>query len=361
MSDESFQEKTQAPTPKRRRDAARKGEVPRSPEVTTAFLLLAGAAMVATLSGPASRALVDLFGRSAAGITALPVGADGVAAYLRGVGRATLGALAPLVLVLAGTALAVSALQARGVLALEPLAPRWSRLDPLRKAKQIWGVRSLAELVKSLLKLAVIGFVVWTVLGNVVDDVASLPQQSLVALLEMLRGYAVRLLLAVGLAYLVVALLDYAYQVWSHEKQLRMTHEEVRKELKETEGDQVMKVRRRSMARQFARRRMMLSVSEADVVVTNPTHIAVALKYDPDVAAAPIVLAKGERKVAERIKALAVEAGVPMVENKPLARALWATATVGRPIPVEFFVAVAEVLAFVYRHRSGTARYGARR
>lgn len=361
MADETMQEKTQAPTPKRRQDAARKGQVPRSPEVTTAFLLMAGAGAVGLASGATSRTLVDLFGRSVVGITTMPVGVDGMVEHVEAVGRMTFVAIAPMVLLLSGTALAISVLQARGILTMTPLKPQWERLDPLKKAKQIWGVKAVAELVKSLLKLGLIGIVVWLTLRSMVDDVASLSQTSPMALLAVLRRYTVRVLLAVGGAYLVVAALDYAYQVWQHERQLRMSREEVKRELKESEGDQVVKVRRRTMARQQAHRRMMLSVSEADVVVTNPTHVAVALKYDPDVAPAPIVLAMGERKVAERIKALAADEGIPTVENKPLARALLATARVGEAIPAEFFVAVAEVLAFVYRHRSGAGAYGARR
>ncbi len=358
MSEESMQEKTQAPTPKRRQDAARKGQVPRSPEVTTAFLLMAGAGAVGLVGGTASRTVVDLFGRSVVGVTAMPVGMDGAVEHVEAAAGLALAAVAPIVLILSGTALAISVLQARGVLTLTPLKPQWERLDPLKKAKQIWGVKAVAELLKSLLKLGLIGVVVWITLRSMIDDVGSLSQTSPMALLVLLRRYTVRVLLAAGAAYLVVAALDYAYQVWQHEKQLRMTREEVKRELKESEGDQVVKVRRRTMARQLAHRRMMLSVSEADVVVTNPTHVAVALKYDPDVAPAPIVLAMGERKVAERIKALAAEEGIPTVENKPLARALLATARVGQAIPVEFFVAVAEVLAFVYKHRSGAGTYG---
>jgi flagellar biosynthetic protein FlhB len=179
-----------------------------------------------------------------------------------------------------------------------------------------------------------------------------LGQKSPFALLGFVRIHSARLLLWTGLAYLTLALADYAYQIWQHEKQLKMSKEEVRKELKESEGDQVVKVRRRTMARQMVRRRMLLAVSEADVVVTNPTHIAVALKYDPDVADAPMVLAMGERKLAQRIKELARENGIPTVENRPLARALLATAKVGHPIPVELFMAVAEILAWVYRQAS---------
>ena len=257
--------------------------------------------------------------------------------------------MAPVLLVMAGTALAISAMQAQGVLSVEPLKPQWSRMNPIKKIPQIWGWKAVMELGKSLLKLLVVGVVVWIVLGSAASDISALGQQTPFSILMLVRTYAVRMLLWAGLAYLVVALVDYAFQLWQHEKQLKMSKEEIRKELKESEGDQVMKVRRRTMARQLARRRMLLAVSDADVVITNPTHIAVALKYDPSVADAPMVLAMGERKVAERIKEIARQDGVPLAENKPLARALFATAKVGFPIPLELFVAVAEILAWVYR------------
>jgi flagellar biosynthetic protein FlhB len=166
-----------------------------------------------------------------------------------------------------------------------------------------------------------------------------------------MQEQAVRLLLGAGLAYLLLALADYAYQIWRHEKNLKMSKEEIKRELKDSEGDQILKIRRRTMARSMARRRMLLSVSDADVVVTNPTHIAVALKYDPELAPAPMVLAMGARKVAEQIKRVALEHEVPVVENRTLARALYKTAKVGLPIPVELYVAVAEILAWVIKQR----------
>jgi len=249
----------------------------------------------------------------------------------------------------AGAALTVSALQARGVLSLEPLKPKWARLDPVTRIPQLWGSRAVVELLKSLVKLALVGWVVAWAGRKAALEFGSLAVRSPLALLMGVRDFTVRVLVAAGLAYLVLALADYGWQIWQHEKRLRMSREEIKKELKESEGDQIVRVRRRTMARQLARRRMLLSVSQADVVVTNPTHIAVALKYDPEVADAPVVLAMGERKVAERIKELAREHRVPTVENKPLARALFATARVGFPIPVELFVAVAEILAWVYR------------
>ena len=349
MAEESFQERTESPSPKRRQEAANKGEIPRSQEVTIAVLLLASAGVVAGTGGVMANAVVNVFGMSVSKLSALPVGIAGSAEYVNAVGWKMLVAISPAVLTMAGAALAVGAVQARGVLSMDPLQPKWDRLDPFKKAAQIWGWKAVMELLKTFVKLGIVSIAVFAVLRSAIQEIPSLGQTSPFALLATVQRYATRMLLAAGLAYLVLAVADYAFQFWQHEKKLRMTREEVKKELKESEGDQVIKVRRRTIGRQMARRRMLLAVSEADVVVTNPTQIAVALKYDPDVAAAPMVLALGERKVAERIRELAKEAGVPVIENKALARALLATAQVGQPIPVDLFLAVAEVLAFVYR------------
>ena len=161
-----------------------------------------------------------------------------------------------------------------------------------------------------------------------------------------------RLFVTAGLAYLFVAAADYAFQFWQHLRSMRMTKDEVRRELKMQDGDPLLKSRQRSIARSRARRQMFADVPKADVVIVNPTHIAIALRYDPLAAPAPIVLAMGQRLIAERIKALAHEHGVPVIENKPLARALLAAARVGMMIPAELYIAVAEVLAFVIRQRA---------
>lgn len=352
MSQDAQGDRTEAPTPKKRDDTRRKGQVPRSQEVNTAFLLLAGAGAVALAAPMTARGVVDTFGTAVQGLQGIPSGAEGQVRFLRDLGTRTLTGMAPMLVAMTGAALAVSAVQARGVLSMEPLKPDWSKLDPVKKIPQVWGWRAVGELVKSLAKLALVGLVVWSAVQVAFPLVADLSRQSPMALLAFIQRFTVRLLAAAGLAYLALALGDYAWQWWQHEKGMKMTKQEIRQELKESEGDQVTKVRRRTMARQMARRRMIMAVSEADVVVTNPTHIAVALKYDPGVSDAPVVLAMGERKLAERIKERAREHGIPLVENKPLARALLATARVGHPIPVELFVAVAEILAWVYRQAS---------
>ncbi len=355
MAGESFQERTETPTPKRRKEARDKGQVPRSQELTTAVLLLASTLVVVHGTASLADAMRRIFGQAALGANGTSWGVDGTAGWLRDVAWTSLSAITPILLALAGTALAVGGIQARGVLSPEPLKPKWSRLSPTENIKRIWGIQALAQLAKSLLKLGIISAAMYVALAGAQNKLPGLAQQGPYALVRFIRDQAGRVFLIAGLAYLILALADYGYQVWRHEKSLRMSKEEVKRELKETEGDQIMKIRRRTMARSMARRRMLLSVSDADVVVTNPTHIAVALKYDPEVAPAPIVLAMGARKIAQQIKKLATENGIPVVENKPLARALYKTAHVGLPIPIELYVAVAEILAWVIKQRKAMA------
>ena len=189
-------------------------------------------------------------------------------------------------------------------------------------------------------------------LGKAWPDLMDLGSRDVANTFVTLRHYTARLLLTAGSSYLIIAAADYFYQWWKHARSMRMTKDEVRQESKQSDGDPLLKSRMRAIGRARIRRQMFKDVAKADVVIVNPTHIAIALRYDPFAAPAPIVLAMGERKIAERIKELAKQHGVPMIENKPLARALLASARVGVTIPAELYAAVAEVLAFVFRQRT---------
>jgi flagellar biosynthetic protein FlhB len=351
MADESFQEKTEAPTPRRREESHRKGQVARSQELNTAFLLLSMGGLLLALSPALTQSFATILGEGTRYAGRLSPDAASTATWVRAISLRSALAAAPL---LAGLALAggvVAAAQARGVFTFETLKLDWSRIAPHKNASRIWGVRAVAELAKQLLKVVVVGLALWLSFRRAWPEISVLAQQEPGVLGRFIGRFTVRMLLTAGAAYLVLAAADFAFQLWQHRRGLRMTKEEVRQELKETDGDPLVKSRLRSLSRALVRRQMYRDVPRADVVVTNPTHIAVALKYDPQVSPAPVVLALGQRKIAERIKRIAHEAGVPVIENKPLARALFAAGRIGLPIPAELYVAVAEVLAFVYRHR----------
>lgn len=347
----SDQEKTEDATPKRREDARKDGQLARSQELTTAVLLLASALTLGALTPGLGRALTEVF---AYGITAAGTDLDGASAtrLVQAIGWRTLAALAALLGTMMAAAFAITAVQARGTLTTKPLEPKWSRISPLENGKRMVGLQPWAELFKALVKLAIVGLAVWVSLRAAWPELLTLGQQSPVALLQVVKRYAVRLLLTAGGCYVALALADYLYQLWQHEKRLRMSKEEIKQEYKQSEGDPMVKARRRSFARALARKQMLRDVPTADVIVANPTHIAIALRYDPMVAPAPFVVAMGERKVAQRIKQIAFDHGVPVIENRPLARALVASASVGQLIPAELYGAVAEILAFVIRQRA---------
>jgi flagellar biosynthetic protein FlhB len=345
------QEKTEAPTPRRRDDARKEGRIPRSVELTTSLVLL-GAALLLNLAGPALASQIlalFTFGLSSLGSSALDV--DGSVRLIRALGWRTLLVLGTWGGALMAIAIAIAGPQARGVLSAKPLTPDASRLSPAKNIKRVLGLQSLAELIKSMAKLLLIAWVVRSALGSAWPDMMVLAQSSAFGFLLVIKKYAITLLTSSGLAYLALAAADYAWQVWQFEQSLKMSRDEIKQEMKQSEGDPLTKQRLRSFGRALARRQMFRSIPSADVVITNPTHIAIALSYDIDQAPAPIVVAMGQRKVAERIKAIAREHGIPCVENKPLARALLATARVGSIIPAELYVAVAEILAFVIRRR----------
>lgn len=350
---EEFGEKTEEATPRKLQEARDEGRVPRSQELPVALLLL-GLALVLTALMPAMGArLLAVMGSGlvAAGDPALS--AEGAVRNLQALGWHTLRMIVGVAASMAGIALVVGAVQARGVLSASPLSPRWERISPVANASRIFGVQSLIELLKSLAKLVIVGLAIHSVLGGeTIRRVAATSQQSPAAMLEVVRHYSVRLILTAGLAYLALAVADYVWQYWQFTKQMRMSKDEIKQELKSAEGNPLVKQRMRSMARNKARRQMFRDVPKADVVIVNPTHRAIAIQYDPSRAPAPVVLAMGQRKVAERIKKIAMEHGVAVVENRPLAIALIKQARVGMVIPIELYVAVAEVLAFVIRQRA---------
>jgi flagellar biosynthetic protein FlhB len=344
-------EKTENATDKKLQDARLDGQIAKSPELMTAAFLLATTLTLSMAGPPLWRFLLDTMGQQLmyAGDPAR-FGTAAVAA-LQGIGWKTLAALAGVLAASVAISVGVNLVQVGPLLTGKPLAPKFSRINPISGAQRIFSARSLVELAKSLGKMAIIAGVVYMTLRRALPDLEVLPLLEPTALMDTVGTYTMSLLRNAGMLFLVVALADYGYQRWQRQEDLKMTKQEVKDEYKNQEGDANIKARRRAMARDRNRKQMFADVPSADVVIVNPTHIAIALKYDPDLAPAPFVLALGQRKIAERIKAIAFEAGVPVIENKPLARALIKTARVGSMIPVDFYLAVAEVLAFVLRQR----------
>jgi flagellar biosynthetic protein FlhB len=353
-------EKTENATEKKLREARDEGQIAKSPELMTAAFLLATTLTLTMAGPPLWRFLLDTMGQSLMYAGNESRFGTAAVAVLQGIGWKALAALAGILAASVAIGVGVNLVQVGPLLTGKPLVPKFSRLNPISGAKRIVSIRSLVELAKSLGKLGAIGLVVYATMRRALPDLEVLPLLEPTALMATVGTYAIALLRNAGMLFLTIALADYGYQRWQRLEDLKMSKQEVKDEYKNAEGDANIKARRRAMARERIRKQMFTDVPSADVVIVNPTHIAIAIKYDPDLAPAPFVVALGQRKIAEKIKAIAFATGVPVIENKPLARALVKAARVGSMIPVDFYLAVAEVLAFVLRQRQrhGTAWRG---
>jgi len=349
MPDYDRDQKTERATPRRREDARRKGQVARSQELSTALVLLLGALTLYVTGPSASAGLKEIFSTCLSRNINETISVDSAFGILAGVGTAAIVSVAPLL----GGVLAAAALGSYGqvgfVVSGEMLGPKFERLNPVSGFKRLLSVKSIAKLGTSLAKVAVVGSVAYVYLRYRTDDLGPLLDYSIPLIYESLCRWSFELVFVIALAFLVIAAADYAFQRWDFERDIRMTKEELREEIKRSEGDPLVRARVRQIQREMASRRMMQDVPTADVVVRNPTRYAVALRYEPVRNPAPTVVAKGMNLVAQKILEIARENGVPEVENKPLAQTLYRTLEIGSEIPPPLYKAVAEVLAYVYR------------
>ena len=348
----SNQDRSEQPTPQRLEKAHREGQVARSQELSGALILLAGTGALATAGGGAiGMHLIDVMIEQRQWMALGPLDQATAVVILRSVVQQTVTALLPFMLSLVAIALLVNLIQARGVFSMVPVTPKLSRVSPLSGFRRVFSPQAPFALVKSVAKLTFLVAVTYNVMRGAWPDIVGLSRFESGDVLLMLRKLGTKLAFVTGVTFLGIAAFDYLFQTRQHIRGLKMTKQDVLREHKETEGDPIIKSRIRALARSLSRQRMLADVAKADVVVTNPTHVAVALKYDPGVAAAPMVLAMGQRKLAERIKEAALAARVPLLENRPLAQALIATAKVGQQVPPALYTVVAEVIAFVFRQR----------
>ncbi len=342
-------EKTEKASPKRRRDERKKGTVVLSREVVTVSSLVSvffALSLLAPFTITTVLEHIDSYIRLTATQTDLSTSVlrtffiDGIVAY-------AMGAM-PILIVAILVSTIVTMAQTRMLFSMKALAFKIDRINPLSGFKKMFSIRGLVELVKSLLKIAVLLFILYSVLG---DQIALFPRMMDMTILQGL-AFAGELIMDVvfqaGIIFAFLAAGDYLFQWWQYEKNLRMSKQEIKDEYKQLEGDPQIKARIRSMQQQRARQRMMQNVPSADVVIRNPTHYAVAIKYEQGKNYAPVVIAKGADALALRIIAVAEEHEVHITENKPLARALFETVEVDREIPQEHYRAIAEILAFVY-------------
>ena len=354
MAEESFQERTEQATPKRREEARKQGQVARSVELNSVAIILAGI-LALHFGGGALLNSISLFTvetlssshEITLSIASLPV-------YLRRWAVLSFVMLSPLLLIIAVSGLAINLLQVGFTVSNEALAPKFNRLNPLSGLKRLFSTRAIAEALKGLFKIGIVGFILYKEVMKHAPELLAMADSGVGDILEVVGRLAFGMSVRVAIFLTILAVLDYAFQRWEFERSMRMTKQQVKEELRQTEGDPQVRARIRALQRETARRRMLEEVPKADVVITNPTHYAVALKYEAAKMPAPTIVAKGQNLIAQKIREIAEEAGVPIVENPPLAQALYKAVDIGREVPEDLYRAVAEVLAYVFRLKRKT-------
>lgn len=349
MADSGTGERTEKASGKRRQEARDKGTVPKSQEVSSAVVLIAGMTLLVATSGFLGRRLVENAGYLLGQAHVLgPINGYAARELLSGSFWSTAAALAPLVLGVLIAAVWGNIAQFGYQFRTQAMAFQFERLDPVSGMKKFFKLTAAFELVKNLLKILLVSFLAWKTIDGLMEALVSSALLEVPAIVAIGKAAFIRLVATLLALCVVLALIDWFWQKWRYEENLKMSKYEVKQEGKDYEGDPQIKARIRGMQYETFRKRMMAAVPTADVVVTNPTHFAVALKYEPG-SPAPKVVAKGADNLAGIIRRLARENRVPVIENKALARALHAQVEVGHYVPESLFQAVAEVLAYVYR------------
>ncbi|MDD2972121.1 MAG: flagellar biosynthesis protein FlhB [Lachnospiraceae bacterium] len=350
-------EKTEAATQKKLEDARKEGQVAKSKELNTALSLMALFLILKIWVGNLGTDLLTMFQTIYNKIPDLSrcmdgqIPTDAIGGLIANVLLRMLVIILPIFAVGVLVAFLGDYMQVKWKPTTKPLQPKFSKMNPIKGMKKLFSVKSLVELLKSAVKIGFIIMVVYNTLKNQWKNVFLMYDISLNQGIAMIGSVAVDMGLRVSEIYLAVSLLDFLYERWKFGEDMKMTKQEVKDEYKNSEGDPQIKGKIRQKMREASQRRMMQELPKADVVITNPTHFAVALKYDPEISDAPIVVAKGSDNLAQRIKKVARENNVEIIENKPLARMLYANVEIGEMVPPELYQAVAEVLAMVYQMR----------
>ncbi|MFA7632038.1 MAG: flagellar biosynthesis protein FlhB [Thiohalomonadaceae bacterium] len=351
MAESDGQERTEQATPKRQQEAREKGQVPRSRELNTVAALLAAATAFLVMGDSMTTRLALQMRQNLSLSREQIFDVNGLPAHFIAAVVQALWILMPFFVLMVVVAIGASAVL--GGWAFTSISFKWEKLDPIKGMGRVFGWRGLLEMIKGMAKFMLVALTALLLLKSMGDDFLGLSSESL----NLSLGHAGSLLawafLLLSATLLIVVFIDVPFQLWDHQRQLRMTKQEVRDEFKHTEGSPEVKGRIRRMQMEIAQRRMMAEVPKADVVVTNPTHYAVALRYDQTGGGAPIVVAKGTELIALKIRNVAQEHDVPVLQAPPLARALYYSTDLDQPVPVGLYRAVAMVLAYVYHLRQG--------
>lgn len=345
-------EKTEQATPRKMEESKKKGQVAKSADFNAALsfacLFLAFYLMQEQVFQTFSNYLVNFFGHQLLTETddLFSVLFQGVSLYFK--------IILPIFLVAVVIAIVSNLFQVGFMFTLEPLKPSFDKMNLIKGLQKIFSTRTLVELGKNIVKIGVVGFVVFTIVKNKIGSLFALSNLEISLIAMQGKNILFSIFMAVVITYLVIAIIDLTYQRYEHKKSMRMTKQEVKDEFKQTEGNQEVKAKIKEVQRKIAARRMMEEVPKATVVITNPTHLAVAIRYERKKMPVPILVAKGADLLAERIKEIAKEHRVPLVENKPVAQFLYREVEIGDAVPNELYQAVAEILAVIYQNKKKT-------
>ncbi|HWJ80392.1 MAG TPA: flagellar biosynthesis protein FlhB [Niallia sp.] len=347
-------EKTEKATPKKRQDTRKKGQVAKSQEINTAVVLLVVFGVLSFTGEYMLEGIMTIMNYAFSDVMLTSLTESNFKTLFINILLKFALVLSPVLAAAVIGAVISNYMQVGVLFSTESIKFKLEKINPLSGFKRMFSVRSVVELLKSLLKITVIGLVTFTVLWGKMDEILSLSNKSIGSTLVSLAKLSVQMGLYASLALLILALMDYMYQRYDYEKNIRMSKQDIKDEYKNMEGDPLIRSKIKQKQREMAMQRMMQDVPTADVVITNPTHYAIALKYDEDKYDAPYVVAKGVDYVAQKIKLVAKENNVMTVENRPLARAMYNQVEIGDLVPEDFYKAVAEILALVYQTKERT-------
>ena len=343
------EDRTEEPTGKRISEARKKGQVAQSRELNAAVVLLMGGIL---LGGPGASLLAKMTELLVRSLIDLPTSIPNLTWLRQMLFMNAITILPYLGLIVVGlliTGVAVTLAQTGFLWASEKLGFDFDRVNPINGFKRLLSLNGFVEILRALLKVALVGWVAYRFLRNHIFSLIGMGQVDMNTALQNWAAMALALISQVAWAYMVLAVIDYGYQRWQNKKSMKMSKEEVKDENKQSEGNPLIKSAIRTKQRRIHMRRMMAKVPKADVVITNPTHLAIAIQYKSGEMNAPVVLAKGAYRIAERIVAVAREYDLPVIQNIPLARGLYRIVEIDEEIPPDFYVAMAEILAYVYR------------
>jgi len=357
MAEESFEEKTERPTPKKKEEVRRKGQVAKSRELPSVAVLLAGLMSLSIFGAYINSHIQVIMKEAFSLLTVKDLGIPDFMVFAQKMIALFIITIVPLFSVIFITAIFSNIMQVGLMLSGELIRPKLSKLDPIKGFERLFSKQSLMELFKSLLKLAIVGGVAYFTVRMEMKNVSLLGDMETNSIWLYIFITIFKIFIRCTIAMIFLVAIDYAFQKWEFEKKIMMTRKELKDEFKRIEGDPLIKARIRSIQKQMARKRMMQAVPQADVVITNPTYLAVALQYNSAVMSAPKLLAKGSGEIAKRIRELAEKHDIPIIENKELARSIYSLVDIDREIPPILYQAMAEVLAYIYRLK-GTHAYG---